>query len=216
MKSSRINIEQGRYNYLVLILFLALVVLVFSPAELIKIPVRAQNQVGQEPAQAHSYANLSREQVAELNNLYQGLLGGQSFSEEEKYILNRFAAGVQISELEARVVIARILYNSYVTHQELTADDQALFEKYQSYCNVEHHFIEDVRAQLKAEIKEREAAYWAAAKPLLAPDAPPGNDNCSGAIAITDTQVYPITTTPVDITSATATGDPTMCGINGN
>src|SRR5437762_5108067 len=130
MKRSRINIAQGRYNYLVLILFLALVVLVFSLAELIKIPVRAQSQVAQETAQAHSYANLSPEQVAGLNNLYQGLLAGQPFSEEEKYILNRFAAGAQISELEARVVIARILYNSYVTGQELTADDQVLFEKY--------------------------------------------------------------------------------------
>src|SRR5713101_77613 len=104
MKRSGINIAQGRYNYLVLILFLALVVLVFSPAELVKIPVRAQSQVGQESGQAHSYANLSPTQVAELSNIYQELLVGQPFSEEEKYILNRFAAGVQISELEGQVV----------------------------------------------------------------------------------------------------------------
>jgi len=217
MKRSRINIEQGRYNYLVLILFLALVVLVFSPAELIKIPVRAQNQVEQEPAQAHSYANLSREQVAQLNNLYKGLLGGQSFSEEEKYILNRFAAGVQISELEGQVVTARVLYDYYVANNSLSEESLNVLKKYEAFCLAERHFNEDARVKAKADIRARNLASSQNLKGAMLPDAgPPGNDNCSGAIAITDTQVYPITTTAVDVSGATTTGDPTMCGVNGN
>jgi len=212
MKRSRINIEQGRYNYLVLILFLGLVVLVFSPAELIKIPVRAQSQTGPEPAQAHSYANLSREQVAELNNLYQGLLNGQPFSEEEKYILNRFAAGAQISELEGQIVTSRVLYDYYVANNSLGQENQNLLKKYEAFCLAERHFNEDARAKAKAEIKARNLAFSQDLKGGMVPDAgPPANDNCSGAIAITDTQVYPITTTAVDVSGATPTGDPTMC-----
>jgi len=217
MKRSRINLTHHRYNYLVLILFLVLVVLVLSPAEPVKTPVRAQSQVGQESGQAHSYANLSREQVAALSNLYQGLLAGQPFSEEEKYILNRFAAGVQISELEGQVITARVLYDYYVANNYLSQENLTLLKKYDAFCLAERHFNEDARAKVKADIKARNLAFSQNLKGGALPDAgPPANDDCTGAIAITDTQTYPITTTAVDVSGATTTGDPTMCGVNGN
>ena len=101
MKAPHSNPVHNHRAFLVLTFFVLLVGLLLAPTE--KIDLSVHGQIKQDTPK-HSYASLDTEQIAALNTLYKELESGQPFSEEEKYILRRFAAGTQISELEGRIV----------------------------------------------------------------------------------------------------------------
>jgi len=103
MKAPHSNPISNHRALLVLIFFILLAGLLFAPTEKIDLSVHGQDK--QEPP-AHSYASLDTAQIAALSSLYKEFQSGQPFSEEEKYILRRFAVGSQILELEGRIVIA--------------------------------------------------------------------------------------------------------------
>jgi len=140
-----------------------------------------------------------------LQRLYEQLKAGDPFSEEEERILNEFAEGVVVSDLEADVAISRALYNYYIAGIELTKQQEELLNNY-------HQFVSrrsvDV-ADLKHQLLNRRLAAEISAPPRNTPLVAPANDLCSGAEVIPGAGPFPyLTAVTADITDATTTGDP--------
>ncbi len=205
-RASRRNFS-GKLNSWLLFLFLAIFIgLLVLPVELTRTSVHAQDQVS---IPAHPYSTFDSKQTAALNELYGRWQSGEKFAEEEGLILQRWGMGLPIAELEGRVVISRVLFERYVTGSELTSEAAGLLEEFESYRSAAGRFIEDERVRTKQERSARDEASSAPGGPQ-APEAIPPNDNCSGAIGITDTGSYPITTATVNAVDATTTGDPSF------
>jgi ribosomal protein L35AE/L33A len=204
MRVPRSNFTNKLHTWLVLSFLLIFIAVLVVPIELSRMSVHAQNNnaVPQQP-----YQTFDTRQTAQLNELYGKWQSGEQFAEEEKLILQRWGLGLPISELEGRVVISRVLFERYVANQELTLEEEGLLSEFESYRRAAGRLIEDERVKIKQERLAQQEASPSQSSPSLV-EAVPANDNCSGAIGITDTGSYPIATATVDAVSATTTGDP--------
>jgi hypothetical protein len=152
-----------------------------------------------------SRSGLDRSRQSALEKLYANFRAGGQFSEEEGALLRKFSEGVQLSELEADVLISRALNDYYVAGNELTKEQEDLLGRYEQFVARRDHDIADRKSQ---SLNKRIAAA-AAAPPRNTPLAPPANDLCSGAEIIPAAGPFPyLTAVTADITDATVTGDP--------
>ncbi len=156
--------------------------------------------------QKSAAASLNQDQQAGLEKLYAQLKSGAQFSHEETAILNRFAAGESLSDLEADLVISRALYDFYVAGKELSKEQEELLDRYTLTVARRPTDVLDLKLQL---LKKRIAAAATAAPqaPLVAPP----NDQCAGAEVIPAAGPFPyFTAVTADITDATTVGDPPL------
>jgi hypothetical protein len=152
-----------------------------------------------------SRSGLDRSRQSALEKLYANFRAGGQFSEEEGALLRKFSEGVQLSELEADVLISRALNDYYVAGNELTKEQEDLLGRYEHFVARRDHDIADRKSQ---SLNKRIAAA-AAAPPRNTPLAPPANDLCAGAEIIPAAGPFPyLTAVTSDITDATVTGDP--------
>ena len=152
---------------------------------------------------SRSGLDLSRQ--AALEKLAASFRAGDQFSEEEGDLLRKFGEGIAVSELEADVLISRVLRDYYVAGQELTKEQEDLLGRYSQFVARRDQDIADRKSQA---LNKRIAAA-ALAPPRNAPLAPPSNDLCSGAEVIPAAGPFPyVTAVTSDITDATVTGDP--------
>ena len=155
--------------------------------------------------QKASSSGLDSSRQADLEKLYSQFKAGEPFSEEEGNILQNFAAGGAITNLEADLVISRALFDYYIAARQLTREQQELLDQYSLLVARRSTDVADLKTQL---LNKRIAAA-AAAPPRTTPLAPPSNDLCGGAEVIPGAGPFPyLTNVTADITDATVTGDP--------
>jgi hypothetical protein len=174
-------------------------------------PLRSEAPAPQAEAQksASSVAGdgegLDAARAGALELLYKQLLSGTPFSAEESEILTRFAAGQNVSVLDADVVISRAIYTRHISATEMTREQAQLYDAYAASVARRERDIADVKAELVARRVAEEATS------PRAPQVPPSNDMCAGAIVIPPAGPFPhLTAVTADITDATLTGDPAV------
>ena len=161
---------------------------------------------------AQGEGELDSERRAKLDELLARMKSGAPFSLEEAEILRRYAAGQTINRLTADTLISRALYLYFVTHDELTREQEDLLARYSAASATREHDLAD----RKRELFERRKAAAEASPPV--PSVAPSNDLCSGAEVIAPSGPFPyMTAVTADITDATTTNDPpnpncTLCG----
>jgi hypothetical protein len=150
---------------------------------------------------------------ASLETLYARFKSGAQFSEEEAIILEKFGAGIVLTDLEADVVVSRALFDHYILNHELTKEQQALLDRYTLSVARRPTDVADLKTQL---VNKRIAAA-AAAPPRATPLDAPANDLCGGAAVIPAAGPFPyLTAVTADITDATTVGDPPLPSCQNN
>jgi hypothetical protein len=162
-----------------------------------QVPGETQSFTAAAPAPSRLDASRDRQ----LRQLLSDVAAGKPFSLEEYELLNHFAFGGELTELEADVLLSRVLYDRYVVKRPLTREQELLLEAYEEATARRERAILDS----KREILEREELEAATAP--RAPQIAPVNDTCAGAIAINGPLPACSPVEP-DVTDATTTGDP--------
>ncbi len=150
---------------------------------------------------------MSASQFEEMSVLARARNNRTTMSAEELYILEQFGQGEPISGFTATVVLSRVLTKRYIQHVELTSDEQALYDGYVESISGRGTALLDE----KFGNRDRETALSAEQEQSepRAPQVPPTNDTCVGAVVIPPTGPFPFLTAPVDLTDATESlGDP--------
>jgi hypothetical protein len=146
---------------------------------------------------SQSRPQLDAQRRSELRRLFERLRAGEPFSVDEANILNRFASGQAVTDVEADVVISRGLYNYYVLGRSLTRKQESLLDAFASAVSRREHDIGDLKLG-----QSTPATIASQTKAGFVPDGapPPANDTCAAPTSL-------ILNTPVSGTTIGATND---------
>jgi uncharacterized repeat protein (TIGR01451 family) len=70
---------------------------------------------------------------ARIQKMIKSLRAGESYSPEERAIMDAFNAGLPVANIEADVLISRALYNKYITREALSEEQSDLLGRYLAY-----------------------------------------------------------------------------------
>ncbi len=144
----------------------------------------------------------SIESSNQLNQLLHDWKSGGAFTQEEIKILRAYEGVGRVTKAEADVLISRALYDSQ-RGVELTKDQEKALDHYREILSNRNIDILDWK------LMNVEKAWLESADFPRVPQAPPPNDQCSGAEVIPGSGPFPyLTAVTPDITDATTVGDP--------
>lgn len=153
-------------------------------------------------------SGLDPDRVAALRKLSRAMKDDAPVVAEEIDVLNRFAAGQNVSEVEADAVISRALYDFYgrgIGFSKLSAEQQTLLLKFKEATTQRFKRSNDFSSSDTASgvMPETDTA------PDIQPAVVPANDQCAGAFTIPGAGPFPVAgSATTDVTDATVTGDP--------
>lgn len=151
---------------------------------------------------------------SKLRDLCLEMRSGAPFSEVEARVLLRFMSGESIAAVEADTVISRVLYAQYVTHQAISAEQEALiaaFKKLSIQRGEEMTDLDAGAAKVVIGVESEPSDLTAITA------AAPSNDRICNTIAVPQPSGAPRSTSrqcyEIDTTGATA--GPLNCDVVG-
>ncbi|HJQ25829.1 MAG TPA: hypothetical protein VKA60_18060 [Blastocatellia bacterium] len=127
--ASKKRIKQA-FNLLILVIFAYLLLAGTRSGQAVNSVITSTDQL---PSQKSPNSNLGADREAALNQLYAQLRSGAVFTAEETDILTRFANGKAISEIEADIVISRVLYLCNTLGRTASPEQTELLLRYKEF-----------------------------------------------------------------------------------